>query len=184
MSITVTPSDEGTIVDLVSSAGISIDVDRGATGLKGDTGEIGADGLEYNKYTESITEPTVKNLGDEWLNLNTGILYKYISDSEDAYWFDVTGMNLYTSAVSSVTITTSTTTDNVYDIIFIDATLNDVIVTLGSASLLSKRITLKRIDSTSNIVTINGIIDGVSVSTIDSFESIDLVSSGTKFYIV
>lgn len=64
----------------------------------------------------------------------------------------------------------STTDDD--QVIYIDATSNDVTVAVPDPSLHDKRvITYKRIDGSANVVTLNGTIDGVSNPTLIEGES-------------
>lgn len=68
--------------------------------------------------------------------------------------------NITPATISSASFTTSSTINQLFDIVEIDATNSNIVITLGDivANSISKnkRMTLKRIDESLNTVTING----------------------------
>lgn len=41
------------------------------------------------KFYSSTTPPTDINVGDEWLDINTGKMYKYIDDGNSSQWVNI-----------------------------------------------------------------------------------------------
>ena len=58
----------------------------GPTGPTGPTGSTGAVG--YN-YTYSTTPPISPNVGDRWVDSNSGIEYTYVNDGDSSQWVEV-----------------------------------------------------------------------------------------------
>ena len=103
---------------------------------------------------------------------------------------DETGIEFTPEEISdsvTSTLTTDTTiTTFTQDLFFIDASLNDVTLTLPLAINLTFPITIKRIDSTSNTVTITA-TEGIDDSTevlLNPFDSASLVSNAIQYYII
>jgi len=43
------------------------------------------------KYSKQSTAPTGPNIGDQWYDTDTDVLYEYINDGTTSYWVDITG---------------------------------------------------------------------------------------------
>jgi hypothetical protein len=77
---------------------------------------------------------------------------------------------------------TITATDSV---IIVDATSNNVDISLPSASgIAGRKYTIKRIDSSANTVNVIGSIDGVLSYALTQWQYVAVVSDGTQWYII
>ena len=61
---------------------------QGPTGPTGPTGATGPTGTGYN-YTESSTPPASPQVGDRWLDLDTGFQYTYITTASGSQWVEL-----------------------------------------------------------------------------------------------
>ena len=74
----------------VETAAISAIGPAGPTGAgtTGPTGPTGSQGYGYN-YTESTTPPVSPLVGDRWFDLNSGVIYTYVSDGSGSQWVEL-----------------------------------------------------------------------------------------------
>lgn len=96
---------------------------------------------------------------------------------------------LAATGFTSTTITTSATVDLTKNVIFIDASSNDITHTLPTAvGNTNKLVYLKRIDVSNNVVTLatfgSETIENLSSGTIDNGDSLPVISNGTNWYIL
>ncbi len=89
--------------------------------------------------------------------------------------------------VHTVTANTGLTTD--MDIVLVDATADNLVMTLpAAASSAYKRYTVKKVDSGAHTVTLNGNganIDGAATQVLSSqYDRVTVVCDGTAWYIV
>lgn len=108
--------------------------------------------------------------------------------SELKRFLDVEFSNLQ-RAVGIPTVRTITASDVVVaadDVILADATGGAITVTLGPAERLQfLKITIKRVNSGANAVTVNGTIDGgASFALASQYKGVTVQSNGTQWYIL
>lgn len=83
-------------------------------------------------------------------------------------------------------VTTTGAIDNNYSIILADASSGDIILSLPDPSTISRRIIIKRTDTSSNIVTITSAynIDGDTSINLLPYEALEVVSNATQYFVV
>ena len=106
-----TTSTSTTTGALVVKGGVGVAGNVVANKLYTDTGVYwaGNNRVYGNNYTSSATPPGSPNVGDQWYDVATDILYEYINDGATSYWVDVQSplftSGLATSLVGNLTIT-------------------------------------------------------------------------------
>lgn len=89
--------------------------------------------------------------------------------------------------VAAVTAAGTTTLDQTYRNVFVDATNGSVIIAFPSASTsahIGRRFTITRTDSTGNTVTLSATISGTANRTLAQYGSITVQSDGVAWYLV
>lgn len=131
-------------------------------------------------YTESTTEPSNPKVGDEWLDTSLEILYKRLSDGVTEAWVQLTPKGLSFTSESRVvtTVTTNTTVTNEFKRIFVDASANDIVLTMPTASNNLSEFGITRIDNSAYSVDVGGIIELLEN------ETVDLASDNTQWRVV
>ena len=131
-----------------------------------------------------------------WWNSNNGNLYVYYYDGDSYQW--VTGISsiaiigatgaTYPTSTPTLTGATGLTLSNA--VIFANCTTGSFIITLPPVSTsTNSMITIKKIDSTANTVTVKGnaaeLIDNSNTQIISTqWVSITVVCNGSNWYIV
>ena len=90
-----------------STGGTGYDGSVGYTGSKGDTGYVGSTGAISS--TTSSTPPESPNVGDVWVDSDTGIQYFYLNDGSSSQWVELgsPGSLGYTGSTGSLGYTGS-----------------------------------------------------------------------------
>jgi len=74
------------------------------------SGGGGGSGTTFN-YTASATPPGSKNIGDQWYNTTTNVLYEYVNDGTTSYWVDIQTPTVSSTIVSTTYVNRSYTGD-------------------------------------------------------------------------
>jgi hypothetical protein len=109
----------------------------------------------------------------------------FSTDLAAGKWVQITGSGVSNRGLNSYS--SNTTLTNANSVVLVNAASAPVTITLP-ASVSGKYFDIKKIDSSSNAVTINttsGTIDGAaSVSTSIQYNNITVIGDGTNFYIL
>jgi hypothetical protein len=107
---------------LVVSGGIGVSGNLNVGGGIGVSGNLNVGGTVVGggiRTTSTITTPSNPTPGDIWYNTSTDDIYRYTSDGVNAYWLDITGPTISTTAqipittpFLTVTNTTTSTSSN------------------------------------------------------------------------
>ena len=142
--------------------------------------------LEYNPFTQDIDE-LIRELNDRVREIND-----YHRDAETEGLLVFVGPNGFTTALDNgtTTVTTSTTLDNTYYVIEVDASSGDVTLTLpASASNKGRHYHTAKVDSSSNDMIIDGnssetIIGELTIRTSAQWDSFHLYCNGTGWILL
>jgi len=122
-------------------------------------------------YTESTEPPINPRVGDTWLDRDTGVIYKYVSDGTDSTWIETDGVSILGDNIARLDRTQEFTGVQYYRIV--DLPTNNIDFSTSN---------IFKLNATEDEVTCTNVIKGsTAIIHIENAENITSWSSEFKF---